>query len=85
MHGIPVAVFPDVGGAIDLVRDRENGFILGDQSDLTALWRKLAAGPATRPDRQYRTLPHLIRSQFHGIGMKAVGKHGRFVRRAISR
>ncbi len=44
-HGVPVAVFSDVGGAIDLIRDGQNGFILGDQSDLTALWRKLAAGP----------------------------------------
>lgn len=36
VHGIPMAVFSDVGGAIDLVRDGENGFILGDQSDLRA-------------------------------------------------
>ena len=45
-RGVPVAVFPDVGGCLQLVKNGENGFVLNaGQKGLQALWRQLDADP----------------------------------------
>ncbi len=44
-HGVPVAVFSDVGGALSLVENGRNGFILQDVNDLKHLWYSLSENP----------------------------------------
>jgi glycosyltransferase involved in cell wall biosynthesis len=46
VRSVPVAVFSDVGGALALVRDRENGFRLEPGTgSLRGLWRELDRDP----------------------------------------
>ena len=45
-RGVPVALFPDVGGALPLIQDNRNGFVLKHGIDgLEELWSKLSKSP----------------------------------------
>ncbi len=45
LHGTPVAVFEDVGGARSLVEHTQNGFILQEVNDMRKPWQELAESP----------------------------------------
>jgi glycosyltransferase involved in cell wall biosynthesis len=64
MRSVPVAVFPDVGGCLPLIRPGETGFIItGGAEGLRELWHGLDQRPATLTELQ-ATISGLDFSEF---------------------